>query len=92
MPYSKQKIINMVKEGVAEELNTELGHSGITPAQGAKAAVDAKRAIADLSAKVDALTAFVHDHFPSPPADGPAPNGGTRGRRAGTRTPTSPTT
>ena len=92
MPYSKPQIIKMVKEGVHEELRTELGHSGITPAQGAKAAVDAKQAIADLSDKVDALTALVNQLLQPASPDGPAPNGGTRGRRGRTRTPTPPTT
>jgi surface antigen len=127
MPYTKKQITQMVKDGVAAELNTELGDSGITPAQGAKAAVQTHQDLEQLRQTVDALAAFVHTHLPGPPApadgpthqdleqlrqtvdalaafvhthlpgppapaDGPAPNSGTPGRRAGTRTATSPTT
>jgi hypothetical protein len=101
LPYSRPRIINMVKEGVAEELRTELGHSGVTPAQGAKAAVKAKDTVAELRGKIDALTNNVETlannlatlmqqlQTPAPPAKGagPVPNGGTRRRRAGSRTP-----
>jgi GH25 family lysozyme M1 (1,4-beta-N-acetylmuramidase) len=94
LPYPMKQITQMVKDGVAAELNTELGDSGITPAQGAKAAVQTHQDLEQLRQTVDALAAFVHTHLPGPPApaDGPAPNSGTPGRRAGTRTATSPTT
>ena len=105
MPYSKKKIIEMVKEGVAEELKTKIGNSDITPAQGAKAAVHAHQELQQLRQQVTDLAAafakFVEDHPagtpaplngpPAPPANGPAPISGTR-RRAATRTATSPTT
>ena len=91
MPYSKKQITQMVKDGVAAELKTKLDGTSITPAQGAKAAVQAQQALAELAQQVADLTEYVKQHLPpTPPTPpgGPAPNGGTRGRRAaGTRTP-----
>ena len=95
MPYSKKQITQMVKDGVAAELNTKIAGTSITPAQGAKAAVQAQQALADLAQQVADLTEYVKQHLPPTPPKprgGPASNGGTRGRRTGTRTPASRTT
>jgi hypothetical protein len=91
MPYTKKQILNIVKDGVAAELNTKLDATGITPAQGAKAAVQAQQALAELAQQVADLTEYVKQHLPDPPPPpaGPAPNGGARGRRTGARTPGS---
>jgi hypothetical protein len=105
MPYKKSEIRQMVMDGVAKELKTELGNSGITPAQGAKAAVHAHQELQQLQQQVtdlaEAFAKFVAGHpdgittSPNGPApdssNGPAPTG-TRGRRAGTKATTSPTT
>jgi hypothetical protein len=45
MPYTENEIRELVKEGVGKELSTALGASGITPMQGAEAAVSAQEAI-----------------------------------------------
>lgn len=90
MPYTKKQITNMVKDGVAAELKTKLDSTGITAVQGAKAAVQAEQTLAELAQQVADLTEYVKQHLPpTPPAPraGPAPNGGTRGRRTGTRAP-----
>jgi len=105
MPYTKKQIRQLVKDGVAAEMKTEIGNSGITPAQGAKAAVHAHQELQLLRQQVEALAKsvaqFVEDHPavtpaplngpPAPPANGPGSTGGTR-RRAATRKATSPTT
>lgn len=106
MPYTKKKIIQMVQQGVAEELKAELGHSGITAAQGAKAAVHTHQELQRLRQQVTELAKafenFVKEHpagIPAPPngtppapANGPARNSGARGRRAATKTATPPPT
>lgn len=105
MPYTKKQIRQLVKDGVAAEMKTEIGNSGITPAQGAKAAVHAHQELQLLRQQVEALAKsvaqFVADHPavtpaplngpPAPPANGPGSTSGTR-RRTATRTATSPTT
>ena len=92
MPYSKKQITQMVKDGVAAELNTKLDGTGITPAQGAKAAVHAQQALAELAQQVADLTAYVKQNLPPTPPGGPASNSGGRGRRTGMKTPASPAT
>jgi hypothetical protein len=67
MPYSKKQITQMVKDGVAAELNTKLDGTGITPAQGAKAAVHTRQALAELAQQVADLTAYVKQHLPDAP-------------------------
>ncbi len=67
MPYTKKQIRNIVQQGVAAELNTKLDGTNITAAQGAKAAVGAQQAVADLAQQVADLTAYVKQHLPDPP-------------------------
>jgi hypothetical protein len=67
LPYPRKKILQIVQQGVAAELDTELDGTGITAAQGAKAAVGAQQAVADLAQQVADLTAYVKQHLPDPP-------------------------
>jgi len=67
MPYSKKQITQMVKDGVAAELDTELDGTGITPAQGAKAAVQAQQTLAELAQQVSDLTKYLKQHLPDLP-------------------------
>jgi hypothetical protein len=104
MPYSKQQIRNLVKQGVAAELHAGLDASGITAAQGAEAAVHTQRAFTDLATQVSqlkdlvtqALAAATPPATPPPATPPPAiragasPSRSTPGRRAGPRTPASP--
>jgi CHAP domain-containing protein len=95
---TQQKIIDMVKKGVEAELKAPIGTSGITPAQGAKAAVHAKDALAGLAQQLAELTALVQAlSAATPPAPATEPPPGTepptRTRtpaRTGTSTRTQP--
>jgi hypothetical protein len=73
---TKKEILALVKKGVAAELGTPIGASGITPAQGAQAAVRAQDALAGLAQQLADLTALVN----ALPAATSSPTG--------TRTPT----
>jgi hypothetical protein len=57
----------MVKDGVAAEMDTELDGTGITPAQGAKAAVQAQQTLAELAQQVSDLTKYLKQHLPDLP-------------------------
>jgi CHAP domain len=90
---TKQEILDLVKKGVAAELSAPIGTSGITPAQGAKAAVHAQNALAGLAQQLTDLTALVK----ALPAATQTPTGttttptGTTTTPTGTRTPTRTT-
>jgi hypothetical protein len=94
MPYTKQQIRKLVKQGVAAELHAGLDASGITAAQGAEAAVHTQRALTDLATQVSQLKDLVTQALAAatPPAirAGASPSRSTPGRRAGPRTPASP--
>jgi hypothetical protein len=68
---TKKEIVDMVKMGVAAELNAPLDGSGITPAQGAQAAVHAQEALDGLTQQLADLIALVK----ALPAATPAPAG-----------------
>ena len=89
---TQQKIIDLVKKGVEAELKAPIGTSGITPAQGAKAAVHAKDALAGLAQQLADLTALVQALSAAmPPPDGTGPPARTRTpARTGTSTRTPP--
>lgn len=92
MPYTKKQILDMVKEGVAAELNARktrkeildlvkkgveaelnasIGPSGVTPAQGAQAAVDAHRALNGIAGQLrDLNTLLTALQLATPPAAG----------------------
>jgi CHAP domain len=59
MPYTKQQIVELVQQGVAAELHAKLDSSGITTAQGAEAAVQARDALSALSQQVAELKMLV---------------------------------
>src|SRR5215467_14263172 len=87
MPYTKKEILDLVKKGVAAELSAPIGTSGITPAQGAKAAVDAQDALAGLARQLADLTALVKAlPAATPPPDGTKTPAG-RGTEPGAGTP-----
>ena len=97
MPYTKKQIIEMVKEGVKEELNTKLKNSKVTPAGGAEAAVKAQKALEDLQQQVAALADYVKQHLPPPTRVGPATTSGkgpgtTSGNGPGTTSGNGPAT
>jgi hypothetical protein len=56
---TKQEILALVKKGVAAELGAPIGTSGITPAQGAQAAVQAHAALAGVAQQLADLAALV---------------------------------
>ena len=89
---TKREILDLVKKGVAAELSAPIGTSGITPAQGAKAAVHAKDALAGLAQQLADLTALVQALSAAmPPPDGTGPPARTRTpARTGTSTRTPP--
>jgi len=68
---TKKEIVNMVEMGVAAGLNAPIDGSGITPAQGAQAAVHAQEALDGLAQQLADLTALVK----ALPAATPAPAG-----------------
>src|SRR5262249_62400264 len=78
---------DLVKKGVAAELSAPIGTSSITPAQGAKAAVDAQDALAGLAQQLAELTALVKAlPAATPPPDGTKTPAG-RGTEPGAGTP-----
>jgi len=84
---TKREILDLVKKGVAAELSAPIGTSGITPAQGAKAAVDAQDALAGLAQQLADLTALVKAlPAATPPPDGTKTPAG-RGTEPGAGTP-----
>ena len=80
---TRREIIDLVKRGVAAELKAPIGTTGISPAQGAQAAVNVQDALAKLTQQVADLTALVQA-LPGAPTGRPT---GTR-KPTGTRTPT----
>ena len=84
---TKQEILDLVKKGVAAELSAPIGTSGITPAQGAKAAVHAQNALAGLAQQLTDLTALVK----ALPAATQTPTGTTQTPTGTTTTPTGTT-
>jgi len=84
---TKREILDLVKKGVAAELSAPIGTSSITPAQGAKAAVDAQDALAGLAQQLADLTALVKAlPAATPPPDGTKTPAG-RGTEPGAGTP-----
>jgi hypothetical protein len=83
---TRKAITDLVKQGVAAELKTPIGTTGITPAQGAQAAVQVQAALDVLSKQVADLTALVK----ALPTAAPAPAGTPPGPQPpdGTTTPT----
>ena len=75
LPYPKKEVLKIVRKGVAAELRTKLDGTGITPAQGAEAAVHTQQALEDLCPQVEDLANYVEQHLPGP----------RRMERAGTR-------
>lgn len=73
---TRQQILGMVKESVAEELRADIGTSGISPAQGALAAVHAQDALTGIGQQVTELAALVRGLEPATP-----PGTGTGRRR-----------
>jgi hypothetical protein len=65
---TKHEILALIKQGVAAELNADIGTSGISPAQGARAAVHAQNALAGIGQQLTELTAMVHALQQTPPA------------------------
>jgi hypothetical protein len=66
LPYPRKQILKIVQKGVAAELHTKLDGTGITPAQGAEAAVHTQQALAVLAQQVADLTVYVKQHLPEP--------------------------
>jgi hypothetical protein len=66
LPYRKKQIRKLVRQGVAAELHAGLDASGITPAQGAEAAVHTRLALADLATQVAQMTDLVRRARPDP--------------------------
>ena len=56
---TKTEVLGLVKQGVAAELTAVLGTTGVSAAQGAKAAVDADTALAAIAQQLTVLTAQV---------------------------------
>jgi hypothetical protein len=84
---SKAEILGLVKQGVAAELTAVLGTTGVSAAQGAKAAVDADTALAAIAQQLTALTAQVAAlAAATPPTTGTGQGTGTGGT-AGTGQP-----
>jgi len=85
---TKKEILALVRMGVAAELDAPIGASGITPTQGAQAAVHAQDALAGLGQQLAELTALVKAlATATPPAAGTQTPAGTR-TPTGTETPT----
>lgn len=97
---TKADIKRLIKQGVEAELKAVLDTTGVSAAQGAKAAVDTDHALAGISqqlsalaTQVAALTAAASPPAVTPPATGNGPGAGTgRGTRTGRGTGTDPGT
>lgn len=86
---TRKAITDLVKQGVAAELKAPIGTTGISPAQGAQAAVQVQAALDALTKQVAELTALVKALQAATPA--PAGTPGTQppgGATTPTRTPT----
>jgi hypothetical protein len=83
---TRKAITDLVKQGVAAELKAPIGTTGISPAQGAQAAVQVQAALDALTKQVADLTALVK----ALPTAAPAPAGTQPpdGTSTPTRTPT----
>jgi hypothetical protein len=86
---TRKAITDLVKQGVAAELKAPIGTTGITPAQGAQAAVQVQAALDALTKQVADLTALVKALPTAAPGAQP-PDGTTTPTRTptGTRKPT----
>lgn len=76
MPYTEPQIVKLVQQGVRAELNTKIDTSGITTAQGAEAAVQARDALTALSQQVANLTTLVSQALAALPQGGGTPSTG----------------
>jgi hypothetical protein len=76
MPYTEPQIVKLVQQGVHAELNTKIDTSGITTAQGAEAAVQARDALTALSQQVANLTTLVTQALAALPQGGGTPSTG----------------
>jgi hypothetical protein len=81
---TKNEIVGLVKQGVAAELTAALGTTGVTAAQGAKAAVDADTALAAIAQQLTALTAQVTALAAAAPSTTGTGQGAGTGAAAGT--------
>jgi hypothetical protein len=66
LPYPRKKMLQIVQQGVAAELNAKLDGSDITLVQGAEAAVANGQALTDLVQQVADLAQYVTQHLPDP--------------------------
>ncbi len=66
LPYPRKEILKIIRKGVAAELRAELDGTGVTPAQGAKAAVRTQQALEHLRQQVEDLARYAEQHLPGP--------------------------
>jgi GH25 family lysozyme M1 (1,4-beta-N-acetylmuramidase) len=64
LPYPKKDILKIVRKGFAAELRTELDGTGVTLAEGAKAAVHTHQDLESLRQQVEDLAKRVEEHLP----------------------------
>jgi surface antigen len=67
LPFTREQIVDLVREGVHQELRAGVDAHGITTAQGAEAAVFAQRGLDQLAQEVTALKDLVTKALPHPP-------------------------
>lgn len=67
LPYSETEFLNLIQQGVAAELRTGAGASGVTAVQGALAAVHARDAADVIAQQVTQLQNLIQNALPGSP-------------------------